>query len=106
MTKARATATAKAAPRPRKAGLRPVVVWTEHRIVVFGYAGDTRSDVIHLDRARMALDWGTTRGIYELAATGPTARSKISVRADIDVRKVICVMEATPAAAAAWEAVP
>jgi hypothetical protein len=82
---------------------RPVIVCTEHRGVFFGYAGDTSGTEIALRRARMAIAFGTTRGVMELAETGPTPRSKISARADIDVRKVTAVFEVTPAAAEKWE---
>lgn len=83
---------------------RPVIVCTEHRGVFFGYASDTKGDVINLTAARMAIAFGTTRGVMELAETGPTGRSKISARADIEVRKVTAVFEVTPAAAEKWEA--
>lgn len=83
---------------------RPVMVTTEYRGVFFGYADDTGGDPIVLKRARMAIRWGTTRGILELAESGPTGNSKISARADLTVRKVTAVIEVTPEAAAAWEA--
>ncbi len=83
---------------------RPVIVCTEHRGVFFGYATDTTGDTVKLSRARMGIYWGTTRGVMELAETGPTAKSKISARADIEVRKVTAVFEVTPEAAAKWEA--
>ena len=83
---------------------RPVIVTTEHRGVFFGYATDTSGDAIYLKRARMAIYWGTTRGLMQLAETGPTPSSKISARADLDVRKVTAVFEVTPEAAAKWEA--
>lgn len=84
--------------------LRPVIICTEHRGVFYGLAGDTSGDVIHLKRARMAIYFGTTRGVMELAETGPTSSSKISARADIEVRKITAVFEVTPKAAEAWEA--
>ncbi len=83
---------------------RPVIVCTLHRGVFFGYAGDTDGSRIHLARARMAIYWGTSRGVMELAETGPTEKSKISARANIDLRDVTAVIEVTPSAAAAWEA--
>jgi hypothetical protein len=82
---------------------RPVIVCTEHRGVFFGFASDTSGDVIHLRAAKMAIYWGTTRGVLELANTGPTSSSKISVPADIEVRKVSAVFEVAPAALAKWE---
>jgi len=82
---------------------RAVIVCTSHRGVFFGYAADTSGDSIHLKRARMAIQFGTTKGVLELAETGPTTRSKISARADIEVRSVTAVFESTEAATGAWE---
>lgn len=87
-----------------KSTARPVIVCTVHRGVFFGYATDTKGDVIDLTKARMAIYWGTTKGVMQLAETGPTADSKISARADIQLRSVTAVFEVTPAAAEAWEA--
>ena len=83
---------------------RPVIVCTEFRGVFFGYATDTTGDPIHLKRARMAIYFGTTRGVNELAETGPTKTSKISARADLELRKITCVIEVSSAAAEKWEA--
>lgn len=66
---------------------RPVIVCTEHKGVFFGYAEDTTGQSVFLKRARMAIYFGTTHGVMELAETGPTGSSKISARADIDVRR-------------------
>lgn len=82
---------------------RPVIVTTEYRGVFFGYATDTSDDTIHLKRARMAIYWGTTRGIMELAEVGPNSTSKISARADLELRKITSVMEVTAQAAQKWE---
>ena len=82
---------------------RPVIVCTEHRGVFFGYAADTTGDIIHLARARMAIRFGTTRGVMELAETGPTADSLVSARADIEVRKISAIFEVTPEAVEKWE---
>lgn len=89
-----------------KTDLRPVLVMTEYRGVFFGYAGDTTGDTIHLKRARMAIYWGTSRGVLELAEIGPNPRSKISASADLDLRKVTAVAEVSPQALEAWEALP
>jgi len=82
---------------------RPVIVCTEHRGVFFGYATKTKGSEINLAKARMAIAFGTTRGVMQLAETGPTSVSKISARADIEVRKVTAVFEVTPEATRAWE---
>ena len=92
-----------AAKRSSKA--RPVIVCTEYRGVFFGYAQDTSGDSIALADARMAIYWGTTRGVMELAEKGPNAKSKISAKADIELRKVTAVFEVCPAAEAAWQGV-
>lgn len=89
-----------------KKASRPVIVCTEHRGVFYGHATDTKGTVIDLTGARMAIQFGTTRGVMELAETGPTSRSKVSARADIEVRKITAVFEVTPAAEKAWEAAP
>jgi len=85
---------------------RPVICCTTHKGVFYGLAADTSGDVIHLKGARMAIYWGTTRGVMELAETGPTAKSKISARADIEVRGITAIFAVTEAAATAWEAAP
>lgn len=82
---------------------RAVIVCTEHRGVFFGYSEDTKGDTINLKNARMAISFGTTKGVMQLAETGPTSNSRISARADIEVRKVTAVFEVTPAAAEKWE---
>jgi hypothetical protein len=46
---------------------RPVIVCTKYKGVFFGYATDTTGDNIDLKQARMAIYWGTSRGIFELA---------------------------------------
>lgn len=88
----------------KKSVERPVIVCTEHRGVFFGYATDTKGASINLKRARMAIYFGTTRGVMELAETGPTTKSRISARADIEVRKITAVFEVTPEACSKWEA--
>lgn len=56
-----------------------------------------------LKNCRMAIRWGTTRGIQELADTGPTRSSRISVASDIDVlHDVTAVFAVTDVAAKKW----
>lgn len=85
--------------------MRAVIVCTSHRGVFFGYAESTDGDVIRLAKARMAIRWGTTEGVMQLAHTGPTRDSKVSSPADIEVRSITAIFEVSPAALAAWEAV-
>lgn len=85
--------------------LRAVIVTTSHRGVFFGYTDAKSGDeIIHLKNARMAIRFGTTRGLMQLAQTGPTSNSKISDRADLEVRSITAVFEVTDAAVKAWEA--
>ena len=86
--------------------IRPVIICTEHKGIFFGYAADTSGDTVTLKRARMAIYWGTTRGVMELAETGPTPKSRISARADIELRKVSAVFEVAAAAVEMWESAP
>ncbi len=81
---------------------RPVIVCTSFKGVFFGYARNTSGDVIHLRAAKMAIYWGTTRGVLQLASTGPTASSKISLPANLELRSITCVMEVSAEAEAAW----
>lgn len=84
---------------------RPVIICTEHRGVFFGYAEDTSGDTVNLKGARMAIAFGTTKGVMQLAETGPTERSKTSAKADIEVRKVTAVFEVSTEAQAKWDAI-
>lgn len=86
-----------------KAKSRPVIVVSEHRAVLFGYSEDTSGSTVHLTGARWAIRWGTTKGMHQLAETGPTKDSMIGARADVEVRNVIMVIEVTPEAVKAWE---
>jgi len=84
---------------------RPVIICTEHRGVFFGYAEDTSGDTVNLKDARMAIAFGTTKGVMQLAETGPTECSKTSAKADIEVRKVTAVFEVSTEAQAKWDAI-
>ena len=82
---------------------RAVIICTEYRGVFFGYAEDTTKDVIHLRAAIMAIYWGTTKGVMELAHTGPTDKTKTSSPADIEIRKITSVFEVTKEAEESWK---
>jgi hypothetical protein len=85
---------------------RPVLVTTEFKGVFFGYAEDTSGDPITLEDARCAIYWGTTKGVWELAATGPTPNSKIGATVPkLELRKITAVSDVTPEAEAAWKRV-
>jgi hypothetical protein len=85
---------------------QPVIVTTSYRGVFFGYATDTSGETITLRNARMAIYWGTTKGLFELADTGPTEKSKISAPAkSIELRGVTAVIEVSGEAEEKWQAV-
>lgn len=89
-------------------GFRPVLVTTKHRGVFFGWVaadGDLAKPTLALQSARMAIRWGTTRGVAQLAETGPTSASKIGAKADLPVlHDVTAVWDVTDQAVVAWEA--
>lgn len=86
---------------------RAVVVTTAHRGVFFGYAKDTSGDTIKLRAGRNCIYWSAAvRGFAGLAATGPDKESRVGPAADMEIRAITAVLEATPDAIAAWERGP
>jgi hypothetical protein len=86
---------------------RAVVVTTKHRGVFFGYATETDGEQIKLRSARCCLYWSReTKGFIGLAATGPMNGSRVGPAADITLREITSVIEATPEAVKRWEGTP
>ena len=86
---------------------RAVVVTTAHRGVFFGYATDTDGEQIVLTKARLCVYWSSdVMGFMGLASKGPTKGCKIGPAADITLRNITSVLEATSDAVKAWEAAP
>lgn len=83
-------------------GYKPVIVTTIYRGVFFGYTKNHMQTNVNLRRARMAIQWGTTQGLLELAETGPTSQSKIGAVADAYLHGVNAVFRVTPEAEQAW----
>ena len=66
--------------------MKTVLVTTQHRGVFAGEIPDEQdiaAKAMPLQNARMAIYWGTTKGLMQLCQTGPTSSSKISAPADI-----------------------
>ncbi|MBB5684329.1 DUF6948 domain-containing protein [Sphingobium boeckii] len=66
--------------------MKKVLVTTVHRGVFAGEIEETQdifAKAMPLQNARMAIYWGTTRGLMELCESGPTSKSRISAPADI-----------------------
>ncbi len=86
-----------------------IIVTTTTRGVFAGYATEgaiSASDEtkrIVLRHAKMAIRFGTEKGIAQLAATGPTANSKIGAPADMRIQNITAVFSVEPAAQDAWE---
>ena len=84
----------------------PVLVTTKHRGVFAGQASPDASpadQTVKLTNAKMAIYWGTTRGVMELADTGPTDKSRISAPADVELADITAIFTITPEAWIAWE---
>jgi hypothetical protein len=91
----------------KKKAARPVVVTTAHRGVFFGYATETEGEHITLTRSRLCLYWSAdVKGFMGLAATGPSKSCRVGPPADITLRSITSVLEATPDAVQAWESAP
>lgn len=87
---------------------RPVLVTTEHRGVFAGLIEDDQdltARSMPLKSAKMAIYWGTTKGVMELANVGPNSKSKISLEADIPMlHGVTAIFDITEEAWAKWQA--
>lgn len=84
------------------------LVTTQHRGVFAGEIDDDQdlsAKAMPLKGARMAIRFGTTRGLMELAETGPTDESRISAPADIPMlHDITAVFAITDEAWAKWQA--
>lgn len=83
----------------------PVLVTTVHRGVFFGYISpdEMGNKTVSLKSARMAIKWGTEKGIMELCETGPTHKSLIGSRADIaSLHDVTAIFLVTDEAEKKW----
>lgn len=89
-------------------GMRPILVTTKHRGVFAGLVPadqDLAATTMALKEARMAIYWGTKKGVMQLAATGPTESSRISAPADIPVlHDITAVFDITQEAWTKWTA--
>jgi hypothetical protein len=88
--------------------VKAVLITTQHRGVFAGLIEDDQdltATAMPLKQARMAIYFGTTRGVLELAETGPTSKSRISAPADVPMlHDITAVFAITEAAWKAWKA--
>lgn len=86
---------------------RAVLVTTANRGVFFGYATDTKGEIINLRQARCCLYWPREqKGFIGLAATGPVSGARVGPAADMELRNITSVAACTPEAVKAWESAP
>lgn len=87
--------------------MKPVIITTEFKGVFAGLIPDDQdltARSMPLKSAKMAIYWGTTKGVMQLCHSGPTASSKISAPADIPMLHAITgIFDISPEAWAKWE---
>lgn len=87
--------------------MKTILVTTAHRGVFAGQVDDDQdltAKSMPLKNARMAIRFGTTKGVMELADTGPTSNSKISAPADIPwLHDITAIFAITDKAWAKWQ---
>lgn len=69
------------------------------------WVGRTKLDSTraYIERGRIIRDWGTTRGLNELAARGPLKNTKIDAEAPVEVRvERRAIIAIIPCAEEAW----
>ena len=86
--------------------MKAVLVTTAHRGVFAGLISDEQdiaAKAMPLKQAKMAIYWGTSKGVMELAHSGPNSKSKISLAADVTMlHDITAVFEITAEAWAKW----
>ena len=87
--------------------MKPVLVTTQHRGVFAGLIEDDQdlsTKAMPLKEAKMAIYWGTDKGVMQLADTGPTDSSRISAAADIPMlHDITAVFEIKDEAWKKWQ---
>ena len=89
----------------------PVIVCTDKRGVVFGYAKKTtpkKDGSIKLKNARMCLYWpASVGGVFGLGDIGPNSDTKISARLKrIELQGVTAIFSVSKEAEKAWKTAP
>lgn len=96
------------ANREKPMATKNVLITTAHRGVFAGEIAakqDLTAKAMPLKNARMAIYWGTEHGLMQLCETGPTAKSKISAPADIQMlHDITAVFAITDEAWRKWTA--
>lgn len=87
--------------------MKSVLICTHHRGVFYGEVADdcdlTQRSITNIKNCRMAIYWGTTKGVMELAQSGPTSKSRIGAPADVEIlHDVTSIFHVTEEAKAKW----
>ena len=86
--------------------MKAILITTEHRGVFFGYVPerqDMTKRTMALKGARCAIYWGTTKGVAELAESGPNTKSRIGAAADLlAIHDITAVWAVTKEAEQKW----
>ena len=90
---------------------KPIIVCTDKRGVIFGYAKKTKpkkDGSIKLKNARMCLYWPkSVGGVFGLGDIGPNAETKVSATlGGIELNGVTAIFKVSSAAVKAWESAP
>ncbi len=90
---------------PVKKKSRMVVVRTSHRCTYVGDLMEVDGDTCVLANARIVIYWGTTAGIDQLAATGPTSTTKAGAKVGgVRLFGLIQISDVSSEGASAWNA--
>jgi hypothetical protein len=80
-----------------------VIITTSFRGVYYGRLVWRRDNSCMLADARMVIYWGTTDGVDQLAATGPTEKSKLGAQVPlVRLFGITSIALVTEAAEGAW----
>jgi len=87
--------------------MKNILITTLHRGVFFAQVNQetdlTAKMLTDLKNCRMAIYWGTTDGVMQLASDGPTSTSKIGAIADVDVmHDITAIFSVSDNAAKKW----
>lgn len=91
--------------------MKPMIVCTDKRGVIFGYAKKDRpnkSGQIKLKNARMCLYWPTSvGGVFGLGDIGPNAETKVSAKLKkVRLEGVTAIFDVSDKAEKAWMSAP
>lgn len=87
--------------------LKNILITTAHRGVFFAQVDEkadlTNKMLTNLKNCRMAIYWGTSRGVMQLAEEGPNNNTRVGAKAEVDVmHDVTAIFSVNEKAAKKW----